>query len=102
MIGGRRIPPSTRRGRLVMRGLSPTPGLPKEQFLIAEKPEFFIPKIFTQGLTFLQLALNAQWAESEKRLQMIDADGWADDIDGMAGPEFLKEVREKHEGSGRG
>ncbi len=57
--------------------------------------------LFPDGLMFLLLPFNNEWAESEKRLQMIDADGLAADIDAIASPEFLQQVRQAHKVYGR-
>ena len=45
---------------------------------------------------WLNLSFAAQWAESNKRIQRIDDEGLAADIDALAGKEFLVEVRSAH------
>ena len=45
---------------------------------------------------WLKLPYAAEWAESDKRLKRIDADGLAPELDALAGPEFLAEVRAAH------
>ncbi len=51
--------------------------------------------VFPAGLSFLKLAYNAEWAESEKRLARID-EGLAADLVALAGDDFLAEVRAAH------
>jgi hypothetical protein len=57
--------------------------------------------LFPEGLTFLQLAYNAEWAESQQRIARIDKDNLAGEIEELAGPEFLAEVRKAHDNYGR-
>jgi hypothetical protein len=45
---------------------------------------------------WLNLQYNAEWAESDKRLRRIEAEGLQPDIDALAGKEFLSEVRSAH------
>jgi len=52
--------------------------------------------LFPHGKTFLQLPYREEWAEVEKRLQRIDNEKLAKDIDDLAGPEFLVEIRAAH------
>lgn len=54
-----------------------------------------------RGLEFLTKAFKTQWAEGEKRLKRIADDGYAEDIDELAGPEFLAEVRSTHKAYGK-
>lgn len=49
---------------------------------------------------WLKAPYEAEWAQSEKRLNRIDDEGLAADLDTLAGPEFLKEVRAAHKGYG--
>lgn len=42
---------------------------------------------------WLKLQYTAEWAESDKRIKRIDADGLLADIDALAGKEFMLEVR---------
>ena len=55
---------------------------------------------FPDGLTFLKLAYTAEWAESEKRLEQIDDGKLANELDAVAGPEFLAELRLAHKAYG--
>lgn len=45
---------------------------------------------------WLNFVYGAEWAESTKRLERIEDDGLTHDINELAGPEFLVEVREAH------
>jgi hypothetical protein len=49
---------------------------------------------------WLKLSYDAEWAQSGKRLDKIDAEQLAADIDALAGPEFLLEVRRAHKAYG--
>ncbi len=53
--------------------------------------------LFPTGLTFLKLPYVEEWAESKKRLDRIESDDLAKDLDALAGKEFLGEVRRLHE-----
>lgn len=70
--------------------------LPLEQYPKAKRAAELLDLLFHDGLTFLQLAYAEEWAESEQRLKMIDAQKLEADIDALAGPEFLAEVRRTH------
>jgi hypothetical protein len=48
------------------------------------------------NLGFLNLEYATQWSECEMRLKRIDAEGLAAEIDEIAGPEFLANVRAAH------
>lgn len=45
---------------------------------------------------FLALAYATEWAESEKRLQIIDRDHLQADLDALSGPEFVANLRTAH------
>ena len=70
--------------------------LPASEAPKAERATEIYSKLFPDGLTFLTLPFKTQWAEGEKRLQLIEGDKLAADIDLLAGPEFLREVRRTH------
>ncbi len=53
--------------------------------------------LFREGLSFLKLPYHEEWAEREKRLQRIDAEGLCKDLDALAGKDFLDAVRGAHE-----
>ena len=47
-------------------------------------------------MVFLKGAMEAEWAASDELLKRIDADNLAADVDTIAGPDFLVEVRAAH------
>lgn len=67
--------------------------LPADRYPRAQRAQVIHEAVFDGGLEFLTKPFKAQWAEGNKRLQMIDEHGYAADIDVIAGPEFLAEVR---------
>jgi len=71
-------------------------GLPQELYPLASRAAALLATLFPTGLTFLKQNYPSQWAETQKRLERIDEEGLADDIDKIAGPEFLSEVRRVH------
>lgn len=52
--------------------------------------------VFPTGLSFLTLPYDRQWAESQRRLDHIDAGGLAAEMDALCGPAFLTAVRTAH------
>jgi hypothetical protein len=52
--------------------------------------------LFPEGLAFLKLPYERQWAESRRRLAQIDADRQGREIDDLCGPAFLAAVRTAH------
>lgn len=71
-------------------------GLPEETFPLARRAGFLVATLFPTGLSFLKADYASQWAETQKRLDRIDEEALAADIDAVAGPEFLAEVRRIH------
>jgi hypothetical protein len=67
--------------------------LPTAYWPKAERAAELIAEIFPDGLAFLSLPYTEEWAAGEDRLRKINLEGLADDIDEIAGPEFLAEVR---------
>lgn len=55
-----------------------------------------VAALFPEGLAFLAIRMEKEWAQSEELLRRIDADGLAGTIDRLAGPDFLAEVRDAH------
>jgi hypothetical protein len=70
--------------------------LPAGEHKRAKRAAELLDVIYPDGLQFLTLPYNAEWAEGEKRLKLIEEDELAEDIDALAGPEFLAEVRKAH------
>ena len=52
--------------------------------------------LFAEGLDFLTLPFKSQWAEGQKRLDLIKEKGYAADVEALAGQEFLAEVKRAH------
>ncbi|MEM9461431.1 MAG: hypothetical protein AAGF11_45125 [Myxococcota bacterium] len=67
----------------------------------AEQASTLYSALFPTGLSFLTLAFEKQWAESEQRLQQIDAQGLADGLNELVGSYVLDEVRAAHEAYGQ-
>jgi hypothetical protein len=71
-------------------------GLPADRFPLAPRAQEILDTLFPKGLAFLTTDFASQWSETEKKLQRIDEEGLAKDLDQIAGPEFLAEVRRIH------
>lgn len=71
-------------------------GLPSELYPLAERAQILLGTLFPEGLAFLKSDYASQWAETQKRLERIQEENLATDIDKIAGPEFLSEVRRIH------
>jgi hypothetical protein len=95
-IGAKPICESTTPGGSCSTGSSPTPSCPLPISRARELLDATSPK----DRQWLKLPFGAEWAESDKRLKRIDAEGLARDVDALAGPEFLVEVRSAHEAYG--
>ena len=67
-------------------------GLPAEQYPLALRAGEIMVTLFPD-LEFLRADYSSQWAETQKRIERIDEEDLAKDIDRIAGPEFLAEVR---------
>jgi len=81
--------------RLVSR-IEDYAGLPEETYPLANRARAILATLFPTGLAFLKEDYPSQWAETQKRLDRIDEEGLAADINTIAGPEFLAEVRRVH------
>jgi hypothetical protein len=81
-------------GRLVRR-VDGYAGLPADRYPLALRAGEIMVTLFPD-LEFLQADYNSQWAETQKRIERIDEEGFANDIDRIAGSEFLAEVRRIH------
>jgi hypothetical protein len=71
-------------------------GLPAEAYPLATRAQDILNSLFLRGLEFLKDDYASQWAETKKLLDRIDEENLAADIDKIAGPEFLAEVRRIH------
>lgn len=81
--------------RLVSR-LEDYAELPEDTYPLATRARILLATLFPTGLSFLKLDYPSQWAETQKRLDRIDEEAFAADIDRIAGPEFLAEIRRAH------
>jgi hypothetical protein len=71
--------------------------LPVKRFPHAARATDLIALLFgAGGLSFLKEKYPAQFAAMDTLLQRIDAEGLADDIDELAGPMFLRQIRAVH------
>ena len=82
-------------GGLKMR-LDATAGLPTETYPVALRAQEIVGALFPNGLGFLTIPMEAEWSVSDELVTRIDEDGLADDINALAGPEFLAEVKAAH------
>ncbi|WP_438018436.1 hypothetical protein WMF18_04895 [Sorangium sp. So ce315] len=75
--------------------------LPAEAHPRAERAREIVRVLFPEGLEFLKLAMDLEWAESNALLGRItEDDALGKDLVAIAGPEFLAEVRAAHEAYG--
>lgn len=63
---------------------------------IAPRASQLMATVFPTGLDFLKLPYNEEWAESERRLAMIKADGLAKELDELAGKPYLAAIKKAH------
>lgn len=70
--------------------------MPEELYPEAAQASELVTMLFPEGLSFLTLDYGSQWAESEKRLQRVISESLTAEIDRLAGPPFLAEVRRCH------
>jgi hypothetical protein len=71
--------------------------LPASRFARATRAEELLTILFgVDGLNFLKFSYAEQWSTMETILGRIDGDKLQKDIDGIAGPEFLKQIRASH------
>lgn len=70
--------------------------LPAAMYPRAARARELLDTISPHDREWLKLVYEAEWAESTKRLDRIEKDGLAKDINELAGPEFLAEVKAAH------
>jgi hypothetical protein len=85
----------------LQRRLAAHAQLPADRYPDAARASELNALLFTDGLRFLTLPWKTQWAEGDKRLRQIDEQKLAADLDRLAGPAFLAEVRRTHEVYGK-
>jgi hypothetical protein len=71
-------------------------GLPAEKYPLAGRAGVILATLFANGVSFLKSDYASQWAETQKRIERIDEENFEADINAIAGPEFLAEVRRIH------
>lgn len=71
--------------------------LPHDRYPRAKRAAALIAQLFPDGLGFLKLSYTSQWAECEKRLDLIKSQKLEAELDELAGPDFLLEVQASHE-----
>lgn len=62
--------------------------------------EALTERLFPTGLDFLKLPYLAEHAQSERRLQIIEAEDLRDDLDALVGEDFMEELLAAHEAYG--
>jgi hypothetical protein len=70
--------------------------LPDDRAPLAQRAREISATLFPEGLGFLTLPMEEEWAESNQRIERIDHEGLAAELDTIAGPEFLAEIRVAH------
>jgi hypothetical protein len=68
---------------------------------LAKLASALVATIFSSRLDFTRLELNAEWAQSQKRLDVIAEKALRDDLVKTAGAEFVERVEETHAALGR-
>ncbi len=81
--------------------LDTSTSLPVEHYPQASRAREVSAILFPDGLTFLRLPFNQEWAESDKRLKQIEVEGLTKSIKDLIGLDFLEQVQRTHEVSGR-
>jgi hypothetical protein len=75
--------------------------LPKDKVPLVARAEEIHAHLFSDGLAFLNLPYDEEWAESAKRIKKIEELGLARDIERVVGPEFLPNLLAAHEAYGK-
>jgi hypothetical protein len=71
--------------------------LPADRYKESAEAANLVRTLFPDGLAFLRLPYNQEWAESAKRLKKIADDNLEDTLNDLAGEDFLTEIRRAHE-----
>jgi hypothetical protein len=87
-------------GRLFRR-IEEYANLPAERHPLAPRAAEILALLFPERLTFTQGDMDTQWNVTDEMLNTIESEGLGDDLDRIAGPEFLSEVRLAHEAYGK-
>jgi hypothetical protein len=70
--------------------------LPADKFPGAARAQELVDTLSPGGREWLTFVYEAEWAESDKRLGWIQKQGLAKELNELAGPEFLTEVKAAH------
>ena len=73
----------------------------QEGFADGQRAAQLKQELFPTGLDFLAFDLDSEWAESQKRLDIIDERRLAGAVDDLCGTHFLQHVRSAHVEYGR-
>lgn len=71
--------------------------LPESEVPKVKRAQELLRLLFPDALGFLRLPYEAEWTESDRRLRSVEKLSLLPDLDAIAGPEFLVEVRRTHE-----
>lgn len=71
--------------------------LPADRYKESAEAANLVRTLFPDGLAFLRLPYNQEWAESQKRLKKIADDNLEDTLNDLAGEDFLTEIRRAHD-----
>lgn len=83
-------------GALTSLGMLPESASPR-----VERARSLLKMLYPDGRKFLNSPYVVEYAESQKRLDLIDKNNLGPEIDALCGPEFLPELRAAHEEYGR-
>jgi hypothetical protein len=70
--------------------------LPHDDYPLAARAAELRAMIFSKGTSFINLPMEAEWAEGQRMLDVIDFQNLAADLDRACGPEFLAHLRQAH------
>jgi hypothetical protein len=71
--------------------------LPADLYPEAAQASQLVATLFPDGLTFIAGDYESQWAETEKRLDLVDKNQLVPLVHSLVGPSFLAEVRRTHD-----
>ncbi len=71
--------------------------LPESEVPKVKRAQELLRLLFPDALGFLRLPYETEWNESDRRLRSVEKLSLVPDLDAVAGPEFLTEVRRAHE-----
>jgi hypothetical protein len=74
--------------------------LPQDKYPKAARAQALLARIFGEGLAFLNLPYDQEWAHGQALLETMDREGLAKELEELAGPEFVAEVRDAQKAFG--